>query len=336
MRRGLTNIAAMRRFETCFLSLGRSTARTVAASAVLLGLGLSSVAASAQTQDPGQDEVTLKSGGSIRGTVVVSEPGKSVKIVVAGEAQPRVIPWSEVDQVEKGKYVTLPVSPEAPAPLAPPPAPPPPPGPSAPPPALKLGEPGVVRVHIDSPVPVKLIHQYDVLYPVVESWVDGLGNIVTRGAMAPGTERDVLCTAPCDRLTNERNLHIAGNGFPSSPTFDFSGLKGDVTVHVRPGNSAAYGSGIAAMVLGSLAAVAGAIVLPLNEANGKTTDRNTGVTVKVPDSALRAEGIGLVVGGVVAVVGGVALYLVGRTRVAIEADARAVAGVRPRYWVGEF
>jgi hypothetical protein len=332
MRGALTNIAAMRRFETCFLSLGRTAARTVAAAAVLLGLGLSSVAASAQTQDPGQDEVTLKSGGSIRGTVVVSEPGKSVKIVVAGEAQPRVVPWSEVDQVQKGKYVTVSVAPDPPAPSAPPPPPRPPP----PPPGLKLGDPGVVRVHIDSPVPVKLIHQYDVLYPVVESWVDGLGNIVSRGAMAPGTERDVLCTSPCDRLTSERDLHIAGKGFPSSPSFDFAGLSGDVTVHVRPGNSAAYGSGIAAMVVGSLAAVAGAIVLPLNEANGKTTDRNTGVTVKVPDSTLRAAGIGLVVGGVVAVVGGVGLYLVGRTRVKIDADARAAAAVKPRYWMGEF
>jgi hypothetical protein len=58
----------------------------------------------ALADDPGQDEVSLKGGGSMRGTVVVSEPGKSVEIVVAGQAQPRVIPWSEVVDVQKGKY----------------------------------------------------------------------------------------------------------------------------------------------------------------------------------------------------------------------------------------
>ena len=39
------------------------------------------------------------------------------------------------------------------------------PPPSPAPPALagpKLGDPGVVRVHIDSPAPVKLIYKYDV------------------------------------------------------------------------------------------------------------------------------------------------------------------------------
>lgn len=50
------------------------------------------------------DEVTLKDGGAIRGVVVSIEPGKGVKIVVPGEKDPRSIPWSQVADVQKGKY----------------------------------------------------------------------------------------------------------------------------------------------------------------------------------------------------------------------------------------
>ena len=67
-------------------------------------VALSLLASSALAQDPGVDEVTLKNGGSIRGTVISSEPGTSVKILEMGSKEPRVIPWAQVGDVEKGKY----------------------------------------------------------------------------------------------------------------------------------------------------------------------------------------------------------------------------------------
>lgn len=50
------------------------------------------------------DEVTLKDGGAVRGVVVSVEPGKGVTIVVPGQKEPRAIPWSQVADVQKGKY----------------------------------------------------------------------------------------------------------------------------------------------------------------------------------------------------------------------------------------
>lgn len=89
-------------------------------------------ATSARAQDVGQDEVTLNNGGSIRGTLISSEPGTSVKILEAGQKEPRVIPWSQVSDVERGKYAPKgavqpgPAGPGYGAPVTPPrPLPPP-------------------------------------------------------------------------------------------------------------------------------------------------------------------------------------------------------------------
>ncbi|HEY1694447.1 MAG TPA: hypothetical protein VGG39_19895 [Polyangiaceae bacterium] len=309
--------------------------------AVLLGLALCLSSAAARAQDPGQDEVTLKSGGSIRGTLVVVEPGKSVEIAVMGEAQPRLLPWSDVDQVLKGKYGPAPAPSAQPVPAppplqAPPPPPPPPPPPSVPP-APKLGGPGVVRVHIDSPSQVTLLDVHLVSHPVTESWVDGFGNTVTRDATATELHEDPLCSSPCDRVIRDSYLRIAGKGFPSSSGFDLGGRTGDLTLRVRPGSDAEYAGGIAAIVVGSLATVVGTIMIPLNEKDSTTTDANTGAKVHVPDPALRTAGIGLIAGGIVGIAGGIALVLFGRTTVTVSPQAGlAPAAAKPRYWMGEF
>lgn len=297
------NMACVRRFES-----PRRPGRAIRwAFAAFLALGLCLSSTAARAEDPGQDEVALKNGGSIRGTVVVFEPGKSVEIVVTGETQPRVVPWSEVEQVQKGKYAPA-SAPAAAPPSAPAATPAPPAGP-------KLGDPGVVRAHIDSPVPVTLVHDYDATVPTTESWVDRYGNTVSRDALATVPKRDTLCSSPCDRVIGDSNLRIVGHGFPSSSTFDFKDRTGDVTVHVQPGSNALHYGGIAVTGLGSLAAVAGAIILPLNQRLSTTTDLNTGAKVHLPNPDLRTAGIGLIGGGLAALGGGIAMILFGRTGV---------------------
>jgi hypothetical protein len=296
------------------------------AALLAFGLGLSSRAAWAD--EPGQDEVTLKGGGSIRGTVLVVEPGKSVEIAVAGEPQPRVVPWSDVDQVQKGKFAPPPAAPAAPPPPPPPAAPPLPPAP-------KLGDPGVVRVHLDSPVRATLVHEYDAAVPITEAWVDRFGNTVTRDAAATVTQKDKLCGAPCDQvMRDDLDLRIVGP-FPSSPLFSLAGKTGDVTVQVNPGSKGLYGGGVAAIVLGITAAVAGAVVLPVNQAASTTTDLNTGAKVHVPNPGLGGAGIGLVAGGLVALGGGIAMVVLGGTKVTVTQAGAARTAARPRYWMGE-
>src|SRR5690349_17308840 len=51
----------------------------------------------------GDDEVSLKNGGMIRGTIVSLEPDKEVVILVGGTGQQRRIAWAEVDKVKRGK-----------------------------------------------------------------------------------------------------------------------------------------------------------------------------------------------------------------------------------------
>lgn len=291
----------------------------------VLALGLCA-AGTAWAGDPGQDEVTLKSGGSIRGTVLVYEPGQSVKIDVLGEAEPRVVPWSDVDQVLKGKYGPAPV-------LSPPPVP----GPPPPPPGPRLGDPGVVRVHLESPAPVTLVHEYTAAFPTTESHIDQLGNMVTRDVTGFATQRDPLCQAPCDQLISVSPLRIVGVGFPASSTFNLTHDSGDVTVHVQPGSNAEHYGGIVSIALGSVAAVAGGVIFPLNQALSTTTDANTGAKVNVPNPGLRDASIGLMVGGLAAVGGGIALVVLGGTKLTLShGTASARGAVKPRYWMGEF
>jgi hypothetical protein len=288
-------------------SAGRRAKRlavAVLAAGLLAGAG-------AGAQEPGQDEVTLKNGGTIRGTVVASEPGTSVKIIEMGQKEPRVIPWSQVSDVEKGKYAPkAPVQPGPAGPgygVAPPQAPlPPPQAPEAPPP--KLGDPGVIRLHIDSPRPARLVERASAL----------VGTYGPYGVVL--TAQRTVCTSPCDTVFDARPGHVfvlADDTFPSPGPIVFAGMKGDVTLHVQPGSFGQRIGGATAIVLGSLAAVGGAIALPLGLAS-TTTDLNTGVSVTVPDRTLRNTGIGLLVGGAAALAGGIALYVDGATKVDME------------------
>src|SRR5437016_6284057 len=60
--------------------------------------------AAAAAGDAGADEVSLKNGGIVRGTVVELEPGDHVTVQVLGASKPRVISWVQVADVDRGKY----------------------------------------------------------------------------------------------------------------------------------------------------------------------------------------------------------------------------------------
>ena len=99
----------------------------------------------------GDDMVLLKSGGRVRGTVVVEDPGKGVRIRLA-DGTIRDIPASEVQSV---------VYESAPAPAAPPPAVAPP---GVPPVVLQVAPPaaapattGVGSIHVETTVPATIV-----------------------------------------------------------------------------------------------------------------------------------------------------------------------------------
>jgi hypothetical protein len=298
----------------------------LAASLVALGLSMGA----ARADEPGQDEVTLKNGGSIRGTIVSSEPGTSVKIIEVGQTQPRVIPWSQVSDVEKGKYA--PKTATQPGPAGPgyvaPPAPPPQPQPEEHQP--KLGDPGVVRLHIETPIPATVIeHRYALI-----------GTYRGYGLVLHG-ERNV-CSSPCDKIidgSQGSEFRLADNDFPSGGSWSLATMKGDVTLRVEPGSKPKRTGGGWMLALGTTAAVTGALVLPFGQI-ATTTDANTGKDLPVPNYPVRNAGIGLLVGGVAVLGVGIALVVTGATNVTLTQGApptgAKAASAKPRYWMGEF
>jgi len=297
--------------------------------ALVSALLLLSTGGSAAAAEPGQDEVTLKNGGTIRGTVVSSEPGTSVKVIEMGQKEARVIPWSQVSDVEKGKYA--PKTDAQPGPAGP--------GYGATPPATtdaslapepKMGDQDVVKLHIDTPLPATVIERRSALIGAV----NGYGVVLT-------AERTV-CASPCDLVidgSRGRTFLLATDQFPLPGPFSFTGMKGDVTMHIEPGSIPKRTGGVWAIVLGSAAVITGATLLPLG-LTSTTTDDNTGVTVKVPNKALVGSGAGLLVGGVAAIVGGSLLFATGATKMTLGPSGAAApakaAQITPRYWLGEF
>lgn len=167
--------------------------------AALLGAMLSSTTAFAQ--ELGSDEVSLKNGGSIRGTIVSVEPGNKVVILELGAKEPRTLTWAEVADVQKGKYVKPEPGPEGPGYEKPEPKEEPQEKPEKKKP--KLGDPGVVRLHVESPKPVQIF----------QSRILARGVIGGYGFVTGATAQ--VCSSPCDEIIETK----PGDGF---------GIQGDM------------------------------------------------------------------------------------------------------------
>ena len=197
-----------------------------------------------------------------------------------------------------------------------------------------MGDPGVVRLHIDSPLPATVIEQRST---VVGAYA-GYGIVLH--------QQRTVCTSPCDTVVDGsagRAFRLADDTYPSPGPFNFSGMTGEVTMHILPGSTALRDGGGWTIGLGAIAVITGAIMLPI-ALGTTTTDLNTMVEVKTPNRPLRSAGIGLLAGGLVALGGGIAMVVKGATHLRIEpggAPAPAppptkAARIAPRYWMGEF
>ncbi|KYF91328.1 hypothetical protein BE20_15110 [Sorangium cellulosum] len=282
------------------------------------------LSASARAAD-GEDEVTLKNGGTIRGTVVASEPGESVKIIELGEKEVRVIPWSQVSDVERGKFAEKSAAqPGAAGPgygAAPPPQPVPAPEPT-------LGAPGVVRLHVDSPTPVRVVEEASTTYGAY----GGYGFAVQQ--IRP------VCVSPCDKLidgSDGRRFSLSPEDMPPPAPFTLAQMTGDVTLHVDPGSYGRRTAGFWLTLLGTTAAVTGGTLMLVSSLSSSVDDSGS---AEPKDSGISTPGLVTVIGGGVALVGGIVLMATSGTSVSLEQrDARPAgkaARAKPRYWLGEF
>lgn len=285
-------------------------------------------ASTSWAQGAGDDEVTLKNGGTVRGTVVSSEPGVSVKILEAGEKDPRVIPWAQVADVERGKFAASPKADVQPGSAGPGYASPPPP--SAPAQGASVGDAGVVRLHVDTPNPVKVFER-----STATGSVNGYAVVATLDAP--------VCVSPCDKVldgSDGSTFFVSGDGVPASNQFSFAGMKGDADLHVKPGSPALRTGGWVLMSLGGVAVATGVTGLLLGYAGQpySTTLNSDGSvsTTKTFAGNVRTPAIVVTAVGGAAMVGGIIMAITGRTHIQLEGDTARSGEVKPRYWLGEF
>lgn len=266
-----------------------------------------------------EDEVTLKDGGAVRGVVISTEPGKEVKILVPGEKAPRVLPWSQVADVQRGKFAAKKSVEagaagegygDAPAKKA---------TASAKPTHASDDRPrssGTVRVHIESPEPTELKH-------VVAT---GQGEIA--GHSFAFSSAETVCRAPCDEeipIDSAGDYYVDGS-FPKSGTFTIPSDGQDAVVEVKPGSTVQRVFGWISLGLAPTLVGGGTVFLITG-----TPDCTLGCSQEEADDTTPAVVGGTLIGaGVAAAIAGVVLIATsGTTATARAADAPAVG-----LWVG--
>ena len=251
--------------------------------------------------------MTLNDGGTLRGTIVTQEPGRQVEILVLGETTPRVVPWADVRSVDRGKYVAH--SSASSAHPAPPKGPP------------GLGDPGIVALHITSPVPVDLFGH-----------AESFGQSDSGHTFVLDTSV-LLCTSPCDARIDTRvprPYTVVGPDAVQSEPFALNGMSGNQELIVSPGNPTVRGVGALFAALGATATGVG-LILTIAGAAISSDDK----------SAPKLVPAGLVTlgSGVVSLIGGI--IMVAATNTTVQVHPSDPPGTRraaraPRYWAGEF
>lgn len=249
---------------------------------VLAAALLAPSAALAQGVTVGGDEVVLKNGGLLRGTVVSMDPGKEVVIQIQGVGETRRVPWTEVDHVNRDAAVSVTTAVPV-VPVLPPPVP---------------GEVGAPRIHIESDQPVSLREATVTL--------DGL-------------RRPIACRAPCDAVVDGRtgrSFFFTGDEVPESSRFLLNEKSGDVTVRVSTGSDGLRTGGSVFLTLGILGASAGTVMLPLGLALNAAGDTSGphGTPALSSSSPLPLVG-GVMLGtGLAVLTTGIVMKVLGNTR----------------------
>jgi len=235
------------------------------------GLLLSSTAASAQ--ETGTDQVVLKDGGMLRGTLIEILPGDHATLQLAN-GQNAKIRWDVIDHIIRNGVAVNPTAQAAPAPT--------PSTASAPTPTTDQGS---VFVHIDGgDVDIEM---------QTSSGVAPSGKAV-RGIWA------TMCSTPCDQeLPLSGSYRLAGSGVRASKAFKLNGRPGDhVIINADPSSTGAFAGGIVLVSVGVPVFVIGTfvelvvwIVNIASKADNSYTDTSGAQVVGLSMMGLGAAGV---------------------------------------------
>jgi hypothetical protein len=221
----------------------------------------------------GNDVVYLKGGGLLRGTLIEAIPNDHATLNL-GTGQTAVIPWDRVLRIERaGASATG---------TPPPPPPPPPPLSAAPryaPPPPFTGPTGSAVVHLE-------------------------GDSIVSLERREGRSRVFACTAPCDAELPLSGLYrVVGPGVRATPSFRLNAQPGEhIVVDATTASKGGFAGGIVLTSVGGFSFLLGALVL-LTVATADAADSASGGSHD--DGNAGTVGLGMLVGGAVAVVVGV-------------------------------
>jgi len=225
------------------------------------------------------DEVTLKNGGLLRGTITELDPDKSLTLIVSGSGAVRTLAWADVDRVTRGESATL-----APAPAT---------VTATSREALEPStQPGVPRIHIATEDPRVQLRRYN--------WAATTGD-ARSGATSLA---EIVCRAPCDEVIDGRRgeeFFFGGTGVSPSSHFQLFDKQGDLTAEVKPGSRLKRTGGLVSLFIGAGFATGGGLLLA-DDAAGTGNVSHLGV----------AGGVALGIGAV-ALIAGAVLFASGET-----------------------
>ena len=244
-----------------------------------------------------EDMVNLKNGGIIRGKILELIPDESVTIESAATGERRTYPWSDVAGVERGSQADAPPQAEAPPPERP----------------RARGS----RIHIETTrdAPVQLFEVTG--ETIATGYVSGGGTVAMRGI----TYRSV-CRAPCDQPVDGSNgqpFFFGGDGVTGSRRFTLTYYSGDVLATVKPGRPGLRVGGLLAMSFGLVGIATGAVLFPI--ARSRPSPEYSPDGLPIPGSEPPPNytpAIALLISGIALFGGGIAMYLLGRTRFKLE------------------
>jgi hypothetical protein len=277
------------------LTLKRSTS---CAAAFAAALHILTVAAPAMAQQPApSDNIVLKDGGSIKGTLTEILPGDHATVQLPS-GQTATVRWDVIHHIERGGVtVQTQQAPQANTVVVQAPAP---------------DARGKATVHMEGDQEIVLERQ------ISGQWV-------------------TVCNAPCDlALELDSNYRVSGGGIRRSGAFRLAGKPGDhIIITIDPASKGGFAGGIVLIAIGAPAFVIGGLTLlvvaAIDASNSgcSTTSYYNNCSTNTDTGTAKIVGWSMLGGGAAGVVLGIVLVSTnGHTSTEQSVDGRKAA------WVG--